>query len=277
MSNETESIKHGGFTYWYQHRLARHKIDYCLATTDPKEYCNGYYLYSSKDPGNGNAFVIVDTDDPDVKPHLQFDTLVTLEEIQKAKNFVENIEFTGGYNESTGSYKVYDADLYKMLATHAKYHNTGEGLDKAFSEQKYEDLIIVQPGNKIEIHGVSFETEYLGAVNARPADENESAYKVRHIDYHYYWELCEALEELQGENYKVLQIIDMKPSGNYPKMHRADVLLKRRPADLEAKVLNAIEMQDALLSLGEGRTMHCILPEHYEELCKTIMTLINNE
>lgn len=56
-----------GYWYEYEHRLARDRIDVCLATKDPKEYCNGYYRYSKKDPGTGKEFVIVDSNDPECK------------------------------------------------------------------------------------------------------------------------------------------------------------------------------------------------------------------
>lgn len=54
-----------GFKYFYEYKNARHKIDFCLGTKNPKEYCNGYYLYSEKDPGDGVEFVIVSTNKPD--------------------------------------------------------------------------------------------------------------------------------------------------------------------------------------------------------------------
>ena len=54
-----------GFKYYYEYKKARHKIDFCLGTKNPKEYCNGYYLYSDKDSGDGIEFVIVSTDNPD--------------------------------------------------------------------------------------------------------------------------------------------------------------------------------------------------------------------
>lgn len=57
-------IEINGYWYEYEHKSARHGIDYCLATTDPKQYCNGVYLYSKKDPGSGMEFVITDTNDP---------------------------------------------------------------------------------------------------------------------------------------------------------------------------------------------------------------------
>lgn len=55
-------IDHEGIRYWYEYRLAKHKIDICLATNDPKKYCNGTYLYSVKDPGDGMAFVVIKTE-----------------------------------------------------------------------------------------------------------------------------------------------------------------------------------------------------------------------
>jgi len=61
----TGRIEHDGFTYWYERRLAK-EGELCLSTTDPEKYCNGPYRYSSKDPGDGIAFVIVDTDNIDL-------------------------------------------------------------------------------------------------------------------------------------------------------------------------------------------------------------------
>lgn len=46
-------IDFDGYRYWYEYKLARHDVDICLGTTNPEEYCNGYYLYSHKDPGSG--------------------------------------------------------------------------------------------------------------------------------------------------------------------------------------------------------------------------------
>lgn len=54
-----------GFKYFYEYKNARHNIDFCLGTKNPKEYCNGYYLYSEKDAGDGAEFVIVSTNNPD--------------------------------------------------------------------------------------------------------------------------------------------------------------------------------------------------------------------
>lgn len=55
--------------YWYEYvlKLARDKVDFCLATEDPNKYCNGYYIYSTKDPGTGKEFVITDSNDPCIK------------------------------------------------------------------------------------------------------------------------------------------------------------------------------------------------------------------
>lgn len=47
-----------------EHKLAKDRVDICLATKDPKRYCNGFYLYSTKDPGSGKAFVVVKHNNP---------------------------------------------------------------------------------------------------------------------------------------------------------------------------------------------------------------------
>lgn len=65
-----EVIDMNGYWYSYVYRTARHNVDYCLATKDPKQYCNGIYIYSSKDPGTGVEYVIVDTNDPEIKAEL---------------------------------------------------------------------------------------------------------------------------------------------------------------------------------------------------------------
>ena len=65
-----EQIEHDGYTYWYEHKLARHKRDLCLATEDPKKYCNGWYQYSHKDPGSGKCFVIVKTNNPYLQVYI---------------------------------------------------------------------------------------------------------------------------------------------------------------------------------------------------------------
>lgn len=55
------SIVYENTKYWYKRQLAKNG-DTCLATKDPKRYCNGTYAYSSKDPGNGEAFVVIKTE-----------------------------------------------------------------------------------------------------------------------------------------------------------------------------------------------------------------------
>jgi hypothetical protein len=61
---ESDFIDFGGYRYWYQYKLGVDRQSICLGTKDPKKYCNGLYLYSTKDPGDGMAFVVVKTDDP---------------------------------------------------------------------------------------------------------------------------------------------------------------------------------------------------------------------
>ena len=58
-------IDYKGFRYYYEYKIAESGVDICLATKDPKEYCNGFYLYSDKDPGDGKEFVVIATDNPD--------------------------------------------------------------------------------------------------------------------------------------------------------------------------------------------------------------------
>lgn len=59
-------IEHNGYAYWYEYKLAKHRVDFCLSTKNPQKYCNGYYLYSDKDPGDGKCFVIVKSTDPNI-------------------------------------------------------------------------------------------------------------------------------------------------------------------------------------------------------------------
>lgn len=59
-------IRYNGYYYLYEYRLAKHGKDICLATKDPNKYCNGIFLYSDKDAGNGKEFVVVLTDDPNI-------------------------------------------------------------------------------------------------------------------------------------------------------------------------------------------------------------------
>ena len=67
MKKQLEYINYEGYKYWYEYRLAKDRIDTCLATKDPEKYCNGFYLYSTKDPGNGKAFVVIKTNNPNFK------------------------------------------------------------------------------------------------------------------------------------------------------------------------------------------------------------------
>lgn len=66
MGNKEELfIEYRGYKYWYEKRPGKHGIDICLATYDPTLYCNGFSLFSRKDPGSGLAFVVTKTDNPD--------------------------------------------------------------------------------------------------------------------------------------------------------------------------------------------------------------------
>jgi hypothetical protein len=64
-----ETINYKGHDYYYEYRLAKGR-ELCLATKDPQEYCNGWFAYSSKDPGSGMEFVIVDTTNTEVQELL---------------------------------------------------------------------------------------------------------------------------------------------------------------------------------------------------------------
>lgn len=64
VENELEYIDYEGYRYWYEYKLAKDRVDICLATKDPKKYCNGFYLYSTKDPGSGKCFVVVKHNNP---------------------------------------------------------------------------------------------------------------------------------------------------------------------------------------------------------------------
>ena len=80
-----EFITYEGYKYFFEHKLAKHKIDMCLATKNPHEYCNGVYMYSDKDPGDGMAFVIVTTDNPNFRKN---DT-VSEQQSKKQKSYLE--------------------------------------------------------------------------------------------------------------------------------------------------------------------------------------------
>lgn len=73
-------------TYWYEYTkdVAFHNLDFCLATNDPCKYCNGYYKYSSKDPGDGLEYVILRSNDPNLhKINYIYDFAVTKLELLK--------------------------------------------------------------------------------------------------------------------------------------------------------------------------------------------------
>lgn len=59
----TGFIIYGGVKCFYERRPGKDG-EICLATEDPEKYCNGLYTYSTKDPGDGMAFVVV----PFIKP-----------------------------------------------------------------------------------------------------------------------------------------------------------------------------------------------------------------
>jgi hypothetical protein len=73
--------------YWYEYELkaAKDRVDICLATKNPKEYCNGVFLYSMKDPGSGIEFVVTDTNDPVIKAKI-LASQIDPEEIWESKN-----------------------------------------------------------------------------------------------------------------------------------------------------------------------------------------------
>lgn len=63
-----DHIDYNGYRYVYEYRPGTNG-DICLATKDPKKYCNGFYSFSSKDPGNGMAFVVVGHTNPNENWH----------------------------------------------------------------------------------------------------------------------------------------------------------------------------------------------------------------
>ena len=64
VNEDDEFIDYKGYKYWYERKHAKHKKDICLATENPLEYCNGFYLYSDKDQGDGMPFVVTRTNNP---------------------------------------------------------------------------------------------------------------------------------------------------------------------------------------------------------------------
>jgi hypothetical protein len=62
--SEKDAILYNGTLYWYEKRLAKNG-DVCLATKNPKEYCNGLFSYSSKDPGDGLEYVVINATHPE--------------------------------------------------------------------------------------------------------------------------------------------------------------------------------------------------------------------
>lgn len=64
------SVECHGHKYWYYKGVPIHNASLCLATKDPEKYCNGVYRYSSKDPGDGTAFIMVKTTDTDYPSFL---------------------------------------------------------------------------------------------------------------------------------------------------------------------------------------------------------------
>jgi len=49
-------------------------------------------------------------------------------------------------------------------------------------------------------------------------------YKIIQIDYHYYYQLE---EELNNRDFELIQIIDISSSGDTERMHRATCLMKK--------------------------------------------------
>lgn len=60
--NSNTSIEIENKKAFYEYRKAKNG-EICLATKDPKKYCNGFYRFSSKDAGNGLAFVLINVSD----------------------------------------------------------------------------------------------------------------------------------------------------------------------------------------------------------------------
>lgn len=52
-------------------------------------------------------------------------------------------------------------------------------------------------------------------------------YRIEQIDYHYYYQLTEGINDLMKQGREVIQILILSnPSGNEEKMHRATVLTR---------------------------------------------------
>lgn len=53
-------------------------------------------------------------------------------------------------------------------------------------------------------------------------------FEIKQVDYHYYHQLTEGLNNLESAGYTVIQILEhMTPSGNVELMHRDTVLVKK--------------------------------------------------
>jgi hypothetical protein len=57
-----ESIVVNGKKAVYEKRLAKNG-EICLATKEPRKYCNGFFRFSAKDSGSGSAFVLINVSD----------------------------------------------------------------------------------------------------------------------------------------------------------------------------------------------------------------------
>jgi hypothetical protein len=54
-------------------------------------------------------------------------------------------------------------------------------------------------------------------------------YKIFQFDYHYYSQLTDQMDVLQKQGFEIMQVIEIGPSGNNERMHRATVLCKQLP------------------------------------------------
>ncbi len=53
-------------------------------------------------------------------------------------------------------------------------------------------------------------------------------YKIDQVNYHYFHELTEFMDEKKDEGFEVVQVIRFRePSGDTEKMHRATILFKK--------------------------------------------------